>query len=559
MAGLNLFTNNAATTLATGINSSVTSLTVASATGGLFPTLAGSQYFYCTLSNTAGTTIEIVKVTARSTDTFTIVRGQDNTTAAAFIAGDKVELRLTAADLQNFPQLDSTNTFSQTQTFVTPILGTPTSGTLTNCTGYTTANLSGSIGLTTQVTGTLPIANGGTNSTTAAGANANLQTYTTTATAAGTTTLTNTSTYYQYFTGVTTQTVVLPVTSTLSLGWSFHIANNSTGNLTLQSSGLNTIATILPNTTAHVTCILTSGTTAASWDYGFTDFNTSVPVALGGTGNTSATAYAVLTGGTTSTGAFQSIASVGTSGQVLTSNGASALPTFQTAAGGGLGGTTAFTSSGTFTIPAGKTVVKVTVQGGGGAGAGAASINSPSTGGAGGGGTAIKYLTGLTPGNTLTVTVGAVKTATTGAGAAGNTSSVASGTQTITTISATGGGAGSRIDAANNNTQYTQTGGAGGSGTNGDVNITGGTGKTGTVSSDGCGVKIFWNSGSGGDSVFGFGGSGTAIVYLSGAPLLATAGITGIGYGAGGSGCLGFTCPANTGGNGSAGIVIFEY
>jgi hypothetical protein len=126
MAGLNQFTNNAATTLASGINSSVTSLSVASGTGALFPTLAGSQYFYCTLANNAGT-VEIVKVTARSTDTFTIVRGQDNTTAAAWVTGDKVELRVTAGDLNNFPQLDSTNTFASAQTFsAAPILSTLT-------------------------------------------------------------------------------------------------------------------------------------------------------------------------------------------------------------------------------------------------------------------------------------------------------------------------------------------------------------------------------------------------------------------------------------------------
>lgn len=59
-------------------------------------------------------------------------------------------------------------------TFVTPILGTPTSGTLTNATGYTTANLVGSISLTTQVSGVLPIANGGTNATTAANARTSL-------------------------------------------------------------------------------------------------------------------------------------------------------------------------------------------------------------------------------------------------------------------------------------------------------------------------------------------------------------------------------------------------
>lgn len=93
--------------------------------------------------------------------------------------------------------------------------------------------------------------------------------YTTTATAAGTTTLTATSNLQQYFTGTTTQIVVLPVTSTLVLGQQFRIVNNSTGNVTVQSSGANAIAIVGPGTACVFTCILTSGTTAASWDFKF--------------------------------------------------------------------------------------------------------------------------------------------------------------------------------------------------------------------------------------------------------------------------------------------------
>ena len=110
------FANNATTALASGINSSVTSLTVTSGQGALFPSLGAGDYFYCTLANLAGT-VEIIKVTARSTDTFTIVRAQDNTTAAAWLTGDKVELRLVAASLNDLPKLDEVNTFSSRQTF----------------------------------------------------------------------------------------------------------------------------------------------------------------------------------------------------------------------------------------------------------------------------------------------------------------------------------------------------------------------------------------------------------------------------------------------------------
>lgn len=110
------YTNNASTTLASSITNSGTSLTVVTGAGALFPTLTGSDYFYCTLEDSAATKREIVKVTARSSDTFTIVRGQDGTTGSAFNAGDKVQLRLVRAALDNLPKLDETNTFTQRQT-----------------------------------------------------------------------------------------------------------------------------------------------------------------------------------------------------------------------------------------------------------------------------------------------------------------------------------------------------------------------------------------------------------------------------------------------------------
>ena len=93
--------------------------------------------------------------------------------------------------------------------------------------------------------------------------------YTTTATAAGTTTLTVGSAYSQYFTGSTAQTVTLPVASTLVLGQQFFIVNNSTGVVTVQSSGANTVQAMSANSYLWVTCILTLGTSAASWNVSY--------------------------------------------------------------------------------------------------------------------------------------------------------------------------------------------------------------------------------------------------------------------------------------------------
>ena len=98
-----VFKNNAKTTLASGITSSATSITVAD--GSVFPTLTGSDTFFCTLDD--GTNIEIVEVTAISSNTLTVTRAQDNTSATSFSTGTVAELRLTAGILNLFSQTGS--------------------------------------------------------------------------------------------------------------------------------------------------------------------------------------------------------------------------------------------------------------------------------------------------------------------------------------------------------------------------------------------------------------------------------------------------------------------
>ena len=143
-----LFANNANTTLASSLTNVATTMSVTSASA--FPSPTGSQYFYCTLADAATqTTIEIVKVTAVSGTTFTIVRGQDGTTGTIFASGAVVSLRLVAASLNDFPKLDEANTFTGTittsalvstgGTIDNTVIGgtTPAAGTFTTITGQT--------------------------------------------------------------------------------------------------------------------------------------------------------------------------------------------------------------------------------------------------------------------------------------------------------------------------------------------------------------------------------------------------------------------------------------
>jgi len=91
-----LFKNNAETTLSSGINDAVTTVPVTSAA--VFPTPDANNVFFATLDD--GTNIETVKVTGISSNDLTVVRAQDNTSAAAFGSGAKIELRLNAKVLE---------------------------------------------------------------------------------------------------------------------------------------------------------------------------------------------------------------------------------------------------------------------------------------------------------------------------------------------------------------------------------------------------------------------------------------------------------------------------
>jgi hypothetical protein len=205
--------------------------------------------------------------------------------------------------------------------------------------------------------------------------------------------------------------------------------------------------------------------------------------------------------------------------------------------------------SGSWTIPEDVTSVTVYVQGGGGAGGGRTS--SGQAGGGGGGAASIKIFSGLTPGNTISYSVGAAKAGTTGNGGTGNTTWFSS--NDSSGCVAVGGGGGLSAGGAG-------SGGAAASGY-GDTKYSGGNGSAAASGYSGAGGGGASTTGNGNnasgatpgahiDAAGGAGGRGVTGNYY--------AGVAGTNYGGGGGG-ESRTSGSGNGGTGAGGYIIIKY
>jgi hypothetical protein len=98
------FANRASATLAAPVTIDSLSLSVAPGTGDRFPAPTGDAPIQLTVVSPTGAS-EVMQCTSRAGDTMQVQRGQEGSAVGAFQVGALVELRLTAATLDNFLQL----------------------------------------------------------------------------------------------------------------------------------------------------------------------------------------------------------------------------------------------------------------------------------------------------------------------------------------------------------------------------------------------------------------------------------------------------------------------
>ena len=108
ISGFEIWADNAATVLANSISPTSGTINVQSGTGSKFPTIvSGSTYFRIVLTSatTPNLVIEVMVVTAKAGDTFTVLRGQEGTTAQSWAVGDLVFNAFSAGGVSNFTRI----------------------------------------------------------------------------------------------------------------------------------------------------------------------------------------------------------------------------------------------------------------------------------------------------------------------------------------------------------------------------------------------------------------------------------------------------------------------
>ena len=166
MKMIQLFSNNSASTLASGVSDVETALTLAAGEGANFPAVVAGEYFLATLVEAdvwAETAWEVVKCTARSGDVLTVERAQDGTPARAWASATKISLRITAAtltEMRNVPRVPLSITGNTDIT-----VGTPNVFTLSVVdafTNYSASAVRGTVALALPNITYTPPATGGT-------------------------------------------------------------------------------------------------------------------------------------------------------------------------------------------------------------------------------------------------------------------------------------------------------------------------------------------------------------------------------------------------------------